>query len=85
MKEQFEKIHKLLGTLATHPKEKKEDYRPVHGEAHVKIRVGEGDDIAWAQARAGFIGKQPKFKEGLLQSISIAESMAGMPLSKDLE
>jgi hypothetical protein len=85
VKKHFEKIHGLLGTLTRHPKEKEEDSRMVLGEARVEIRVGEGEDIAWAQPRAGFINGHPKFKADLLQCISIASAMAEMPIPNDIE
>ncbi len=85
VKAHFEKIHSLLGTLTQHPREKVEDSRSVHGEAHVEIRVGEGKDLTWAQPRAGFINGQPKFKADLLQCISIASTMAELPIPNDIE
>jgi hypothetical protein len=85
VKAHFEKIHGLLGTLTRHPKEKGEDFRPVHGEAHVEIRVGEGKELAWAQPRAGFINGQSKFKADLLQCISIASGLAELPIPNDIE
>ena len=85
VKANFEKVHGLLGALTRHPREKKEDFRPVLGEAQVEIRVGEGKDLAWAQPRAGFINEQPKLKADLLQCISLASTMAGIPIPNDIE
>lgn len=85
VKVHFKKIHSLLGTLTRHPREKVEDSSPVLGEAHVEIRVGEGKDIAWVQPRAGFINGQPKFKADLLECISIASTMAQLPIPNDIE
>ncbi len=85
VKKQFEKIHGLLGTLTQNPREKEEDSRPVHGEAHVEIRVGEGKDIGWAHLRAGYINEQPEFKANLLQCISIASTLAELPIPNNIE
>lgn len=85
VKEQFEKIHTLLGDLTRRPKEQAEDFRGIHGDARFEIRVGDGDTITWAQPQGGFIRKTPEFKKGLQDSISIASSMSGIALPNTFE